>query len=701
MKTVTGAEDAVQRIWAPKSVAAVGASSKPNTLPWWPVNLLNTYEYAGRVVVVNPKRTEIEGRACVPSIAEMGEPVDVAIITLDAAASERAAIECAEAGVGAVVLPAQGFAELGEAGRRAQERILAAARAHGTRVLGPNTDGVANFSTGAALSIQPLLGRRIPVGEVAVVTQSGATAASLMSRLTREGIGCRQYASVGNESDLGLADFISVALQDPQIKMVLTFIEAIRKPEDFVAVARLAAELGKPIVALKVGRTAQAAERAAAHTGALAGEDRIIDALFASLGVVRVEELSEIVAVAKLHLAGGEIRGRGVGIMSVSGGQAGAIADRAIGCGLDVPVIAESTAQVMRDRLTFGTALNPCDLTGEVAKDAELAADIYQAFDEDDAIDCVVYVRKDLTGEQGRLAAQALVERAKERKTPLAVYAIDGVPEDGELSILREGNVPSFGSAAELFAAIRGLAGFAVRSTPPPAVEQKGGLPPGVLGQVAATELLQSYGVPFPQEVVATTADEAGEAAENMGFPVVMKIVSEQIAHKTEIGGVLLGISDVDETRAAFDTLMERGREALEGGEPEGVLIQQQVTDGVEFIVGLVGDPQFGPFVLVGAGGVTAELLKDVALRPAPVDKHTATEMIRSLVTSELLEGFRGAELADIDALAEVVSSVSRLGAEHAASLAELDVNPVLVRPRGRGVVAVDALVFGKGSTGE
>lgn len=700
MRSLTGSEPDVAQLLAARSVAVVGASATPGTLSWRPLNLLRRYGFSGRIYPVNPARTQIEGLRCFPSVAEIGEPVDAAIIALGAAKTADAVRECAAAKVGAVVLPAQGFGELGPAGRAVESAMLADARAAGMRIVGPNTDGIGNLSTGALLSIQPLFDHRMAAGDVAVITQSGASAGSLIARLSAEGIGCRLYASAGNEIDLGLADYLSVAVQDPEVRMILSFVEAIRRPEDFTAVARAAAELGTPIVLIKVGRTEQAAQRAAAHTGALAGEDKIYDAVFRSLGIIRVTELSELVAVAKFYLTRGAPRSAAVGIMSVSGGQAGAIADGAVGAGLTVPALGEPARDSLAELLPFGTALNPCDLTGDVATRTDLATAVYETFDADPAVDTVVYVRKALTGDAALRAAESLAAAAgPAARTPLAVYAMDGLIDDAELSHYRAHDIPAYASAAELFTAVRVLAEYRRRravAAPPPALRPSQRTPlsaPGrTLDPATLRSLLAGYGIAVPRGGVVTDADAAISVAETMGYPVVLKLDTPQITHKTEVGGVALGLATATAVRAAFGDLTRSAQRELGTAEPVPVLVQEQIQDGVEMIAGIVTDAHFGAFVLLGMGGVLAELLADVALRPAPVLPEEAVEMVSELRGRMLLSGFRAAPPADVGALADVVSGLSRLGADYADVLAELDVNPVLVRPDGMGAVAADAL---------
>lgn len=701
MKIITGGEEAVRLLWHPKSIAVVGASGRPGTLPWLPLHLLRRYGFAGRLYPINPNRDEIGGIRCYPDIASVGEPADVAVVVQSADATMAAVRACGEAGVRIVVLPAQGFGERDESGRRAEQELRDLATRSGMRIVGPNTDGVANLANGSLTTIQPLFNEGFTAGEVAVVTQSGASAGSLIARLKQQGIGCRLYASAGNEIDLGLTDYLSVAIQDPGVRIVVSFVEAIRRPDDFVRVAELAAELGKPIVLIKVGRTEQAARRAAAHTGAMAGADRIYDALFRSLGIIRVDELAEVVAVTKFYLTCGIPRSARVGIMSVSGGQAGALADRAALAGATVPAVSPSTQQRLAELLPMGTPLNPCDLTGDVAKRTELAAEVYRALDADEAVDTVVYGRKELTGDAGRRSARLLAEVAAAGTTPLAVYAMDDTVNADEQATYQDARVPVFSSASELFTAVTRLAGLAerhraVRKTRGTGQQRPTSLPAsasGALDETTTKALLREYGIAVPAEGLVKDEQSAVALADEIGYPVVLKVASERIAHKTEIGGVELGLTGPDQVQAAYRRLVERATSALSGEALEGVLVQQQVTDGVEMIVGLVVDAQFGPFVLVGTGGVFTELLNDSVLRPAPVSVDDATEMIDELRGRRLLEGFRGGPKADVAALAATVSNLSRLGADHAAELAECDLNPVLVRPRGMGAVAVDALM--------
>jgi acetate---CoA ligase (ADP-forming) len=702
MRSVTGAEQDVVRLFNPASVAVIGASSKVGSLSWWPLHLLATKGFAGNIYPINPARDTLEGLRCYPSLDAIGKPVDLAVIALDAERSLEAVRACAAVGVGAVVLPSQGFGETGEAGAAIQHEMAALARSKGMRIVGPNTDGIANLANGAIASIQPLFEEAIRPGPVGIVTQSGATASSLLLRLQQAGIGCSAYASTGNEADLGLTDYLSVLLQDPGIRIILSFVESLRRPEEFRRVADLAAELGKPIALIKVGRSEQGARRAAAHTGSLAGSDQLYDALFRSRGVIRVSELSELVAVAKLFLSQGAPRTAGVGIISVSGGQAGNLADKAGETGLPVPAIDAETEASLTDALRFGRGFNPCDLTGEIARRPELAAQVYEGFSRQPEIGTILYARKHLTASAGVAAGRMLGEASRrDGATPLAVYAMDGAIWGEEADAYREHGVPVFDNLNDCCTAIDRLASWsAYRSGRREAIalppEPSGHRFAGVVPDGDAKRLLAQAQVRMPAERFAPDREAAAVAAEAIGFPVVLKVVSDHIPHKTEAGGVALDLQTPVAVREAFDRLMARARAYLGGGEADGVLVQEQVGGAVEAIVGIRVDPHLGPFVMVGLGGVFTELLQDAVVHPAPVDLDTARAMIGRLRGAIMLHGFRGQPARDVEALAQTIVDVSRFAAGQSDRLAEADLNPVMVLEKGKGVRAVDTLLVGR-----
>jgi len=703
MREVTGAERDVVRLFNPSSVAVIGASSKPGALSWWPLHLLATKGFAGDIYPINPTRDTLEGLRCYPSLDAIGKPVDLAVIALNAERSAQAVRECAAAGVGAVVMPSQGFGETGGDGAAIQREIAELARSKGMRIVGPNTDGLANLANGAIASIQPLFDEDIRPGPVGIVTQSGATASSLLLRLKQAGIGCRAYASTGNEVDLGLTDYMSVMLQDPEIRIILSFVESLRRPQEFLEVADLAAELGKPIALIKVGRSEEGARRAAAHTGSLAGSDQLYDALLASRGVIRVSELSELVAVAKLFLSQGAPKTSGVGIISVSGGQAGNLADKAGEKGLAVPTVDAETEARLTEALRFSKGFNPCDLTGEIATRPELAVQVYDGFSTQEEIGTIVYARKHLTAGAGVAAGRMLGDASRrDGATPLAVYAMDGEIWGEEAEAYRTHGVPVFDNLNDAYTAIDRLAAWsAYRSASrPEAPEIAAGEAAftGIVPDHEAKRLLSEARIRMPAERFASERAAAVAAAEAIGFPVVLKVASARIPHRTEAGGVMIGLRGAEAVADAFDRIMANARAWLGDGEADGVLVQEQIEDAVETIVGIKVDAHLGPFVVVGLGGVFTELLQDVAVRPAPVALDGAHAMIAGLRGAEMLRGYRGQPPRDIDALAQAIVDVSHFAAGHAEWLAEADLNPLLVLERGKGVRAVDALLVGRES---
>jgi acetyltransferase len=694
VRSITGAEESLRLLVEARSIAIVGASSKPFAVSWWPLELLRRYGYGGAVYPVNPHRGEIEGVRCYRSLAEVPGPVDLAVVVLAAKLTLEAVRECADAGAKAVVLAAQGFAEHGDEGREREEALAALGRERGVRIVGPNTDGIASFATGVVASIQPLLGEGMPVGPVAVVAQSGATSASILQRLKRAGIGCRYAITTGNETDLGLADYLSYVLQDEAVKVVLCFVEAIRRPRDFRRVAALAAELGKPVAMIKVGASEPAARRTVAHTGALAGDDALYEALFRADGILRVTEPSELVAVAKLTLARVTPRSRGVGVISVSGGGASIVADKAVAMGLAVPTLPATAEEELNRALSFGGGFNPCDLTGEIATKPSLAGQVYEIFCSQPALATVVYARKQLTGTAGEEAARSLAEVAGlSGSAPLVVYGLDGeVERPEEAAVYAERGIPVFTSLQDLFVAVDRLAGYE-------AFRDRRLDAPGVSTPVSETvsarprDVLASCGIPAPRQGLASDAAAAVRLSEEIGYPVVLKVESDRIPHRSDIGGVVLGLRSAGEVERAFASIWDSARTFLRGDAPDGVLVQEQVEGGVELILGAKVDAQLGPFVLVGLGGVYAEVLKDVSLRPAPVAPDEALVMLAELRGAALLHGHRGAPSSDVNAVAEAVSGLSRFAARHADELDAIDLNPLIALPRGQGVRAVDVLV--------
>jgi acetyltransferase len=702
MREITGSEVDVARAFSPRSVAVIGASAKEFSLPWWPLRLLRNNGFGGTIYPVNPTRSEIEGLRAYGSVHDLPESPDLAVVVLNAERALDAVRECAERGVKTVVLPTQGFGEVSAEGAEREREIAAMAKRSGLRLIGPNTDGIANLATGAIASIQPLLDGGVDAGPVGLATQSGATASSLLVRLKRAGVGCSLYASAGNETDLGLVDFLSVMVQDPRIKIVLSFVEAVRRPREFMQVADLAAELGKPIVLIKVGRSAEGARRAAAHTGALAGADELYDAMFAAHGVLRVSELSELVAVAKMFLSCGAPKGKGVGIISVSGGQAGAVADKACTAGLQVPSVSAATESKLNALLEFGKGFNPCDVTGEVARDPSLVLKVYEAFDREPSLSSIVFARKHLTANAAIIAAGQLADSvARKDATPIAIYAMDGAVPPAEGAEYRRGNIPVYDNLTDLFTAVDRLATYA-QFRPSPAPEVARAARPsaisaeGVLDDEAAKALLRARSLPFPAEAFAKDVEQAVAAAARIGYPVVLKVVSDRIPHKTEAGGVALGLRSETQLRDAFERVMKNARDYLGGDSADGVVVQEQIEGAVEVIVGAKVDASLGPFVVVGLGGIMTEILKDIAIHPAPVDRESAKNMVLSLRGAALLQGFRGAPPRDIDALVDAIVGFSRLVAEQAAWLAEGDLNPVLVLEEGKGVRVVDALLVAR-----
>lgn len=709
MRLVTGAEKDLERLFNPRSIAIVGASSKEGTLSSLPLRFLRTYGFTGHIYPINPTQTEVDGLPAYASLFDVPGPIDLAIIPLSAERALEAVHQCADIGVRGAVLPSHGFGELGGEAKRIETAMVRDARARGLRIIGPNTDGIGNFGIGALATIQPAFGELVRSGPVAVVSQSGATAGSLISRLREEGIGCRLYAATGNEADLGFADYLSFMVQDPEVRIVLGFVETIRRPVDFVKVAALAAEDDKPIALIKVGSSREGARRAAAHTGSLAGSDRLYSSFFSAAGVLRVRELSELVSVAKLFVTQGAPRGRGVGIISVSGGQAGVMADVAAIQSLEIPSLDASAEKSLDEVLRFGKGFNPCDLTGQIATEPDLVARVYKSFATQPSMATIVYGRKRLTGSVGPEVAAAFAVAAGSSTAVNAVYSMDGSVSASEMQIFNTNRIPVYDSLHELFGAIEGLRWQASLGRRRYARKAKRlsrltvlrmPTPDRMLNELQSRSLLSQYGITGPTEKLVHDPKAAQVAAMEIGFPVVLKAVSQAIAHKTEAGVVAVGLMDSNDVASAYGRIWQNALKACSRDDIAGVLVQEQVI-GVEMVLGIKVDPTLGPFVMLGTGGLFVELLDDVVFLPAPVSKSSAALMLSALRGRSLLEGYRAGGSWDVEALLECVVRISEFASDHAHEIEEVDINPLIVLPVGHGVRAVDTLMILKQPTTE
>jgi acetyl coenzyme A synthetase (ADP forming)-like protein len=690
----------IARLLAPRSVAVVGASRRPDTIGNALMRNLLASEFSGPVFPVNPNANAITGVQAHPSILAIPEPVDLAVIAVPAAAVLDVVHQCAAKGVRGLVVISSGFAELG--GDAAQAELVHFARRYGMRLVGPNCFGVVN--TNPAVSMNATFAPVAPIaGRVGFASQSGGVGIDLLARTRVLDLGVSTFVSLGNKADVSSNDLLQYWERDPDTAVVLLYLESFGNPLKFARVARRIAR-AKPIVALKSGRTPAGARGAASHTAALASSDVAVDELFRQAGVIRVDTLEQLFDTASLLVHQPLPAGDRVAIVSNGGGPGILAADACVAAGLQVPTLSASVQSTLRALAPAGAAVaNPVDLVASAGADIyESALDALLGCDEVDAL-LVVYVsplvsrpedveravvratsRRDAipvvacflgSGE----ARGPLRDDTTERAVPTVAYpesAADALARAAQLGEWRRrpsGVVPALDRIAP--AAARSIVGDALRVHPEGAW----------LDLPTAARLLDAYGIPVVATRVATTAEEAVAAADELGYPVVFKAGALGLVHKTDVGGVRLGLGDATAVRTAFEEM----RRAL-GDDMGDALVQPTAAGVVELIVGVTHDPLFGPLVLFGMGGTTAELLRDTTLRLVPVTDVDAHEMVGALRTSPLLFGYRNSPIVDVDSIEDVLLRIGRL-AEDLPEIAELDCNPLVASTDA--VVALDVKV--------
>lgn len=688
---------AIARLFSPRSIAVIGASADATKLTGRPIAYLEKHGYAGAIYPVNPRAETIGSRRCYPDVASLPEVPDVGLVLLGAERAVAAVDQLARAGAAAAVVLASGFGEAGEDGRRRQQALREAAG--GMRLLGPNTIGLVNVRERIMLSASGAmeLDGFVP-GRVALVSQSGGILGALLSRGAARGIGFSKLVATGNEADLDIADMIAHLADDDATAVIALYIEGLRHPDRFRAAATTAAARGKRLVVYKVGRSETGARSAVSHTGALAGSDRMYDALFRQLGIVRVNAFSDLLDIPAALATGRRLAGARLAVVTTTGGAATLIADNAGLAGFALPDPDPPTSEGLTALAIPDATLdrNPVDVTLAGLR-PELFRRVLALLSESPRYDAIVTIVGSSALGQPDLVAKPLIAALENTKKPILAYVSPEAPHI--VAALNRAGVPAFASPEGCVAALAAL-----RVVPPgpcmetttaaasPAAEPAAPSGSGALNEADSKALFARFGIPAVAEIVAATPDDAAAAAQRLGgAPVVVKVLSRAILHKSEVGGVAVGVAPeavADCCRAMAVRVSECAADAL-----DGFLVQEQVTDGVEMILGLSRDPQLGPAVLLGFGGVTAELLKDTTLRPLPLAPGDAEAMIGELMLSPLLKGYRGRPPADVVALVGAIEAFARMVTRLGDRLQEAEINPLFVRPAGTGVAAADGLV--------
>lgn len=696
---------------APRSIAVIGASNEMEYGGRVVANL-KSGGFTGQIFPVNPKHGEIQGLKAYADVRDIPGPVDLAVLVVPARLMGEVVAACGEKGIKAGTIISAGFAEQGPEGLDRQREVVRIARTYGMRLSGPNSLGVANlpdrvFAAGSICEWEAL---KILPGHISVVSQSGALAfTNMLTRAQERGIGFRHLISVGNQADLTVVDFIQYLVEaDADTRVVAVFLEGLPAGEGqrLLQIARRAAVLGKPILVLKVGKSEQGREAARSHTAALIGKDAVYDGAFRQGGIVRVTDLDDLWEAGHLFAAVPELRGDGgVGFLSNSGGMNSVFVDLCGEEGVPVPQIQRDTisgiAVVLAGR---GNANNPVDASGQLAKSS--LQDIMKYLEQDPAISVITVGATTLgSGKRSLEIARNVCSAQSTSELPYVMLwasaaTLHGIPDAQSAGVaqIQAAGIPVFHESAKCARALRWLREYTLRRRALRTAPTDGENEPIAMAAAPENDFMKGLGL-LSQAGIAVAKTEAVrdlngalESAARIGYPVVLKIDAPNLMHKTEVRGVLTGIADPGALALAYAELWERTTALL--GPDRRIVVQEQVSNGVEFILGGMYDPIFGPVVMVGTGGVWVELADDAAFRVAPIDVETARSMLDELRGARLLTGVRGGAPRDTAALIQALVRFSRLVASFGDRVAECEVNPVLVLPDGEGVRAVDVLIL-------
>ncbi|HEX5321162.1 MAG TPA: acetate--CoA ligase family protein [Stellaceae bacterium] len=682
---------------APRSVAIFGASNDPTRISGRSLRYFREAGYKGGLYPINPTRDEVQGLRAFPDLASVPGDVDFGLIAVPANLAVEAMEACVTKGVKGVVMFTAGFAEIGEEGRRLQERITQIATDSGIRLCGPNCLGLFNMRIGHTPTFSSFLEEGpTPAGPLGMITQSGAFGTHLLALTARRGISVGVWMSTGNEADVAVADGISFLADDPDTTAIACYVEAIKDGALFARAVTRARENGKPVILMKVGGSTIGAAAAASHTASLAGSDAVYDAALRQLGVERAKTPEDLVEIAYACTRGRLPRSRRLAVVTMSGGAGVLMADASEEEGIELTPLADDSQKQVLEWVPFAAPRNPVDVTAQALNDPTILDKGFDLLLGKEKFPAMVgffttWASSPQMAEPLYKALSGAASRYPEAYIALSAIAAPEMQRRYEAAGIGCYEDP-WRAVESIAAAVRCAERINTRPLPIPPVPAMPPLPAGAVGEYDAKRILAAAGIPILGEVLATSAAEAASAAK-LGDRLVLKIVSPEITHKTEVGGVMLDVPAA-EAGAAYDRLVARVKERVPEAKLDGVLISPMVRGGTEMILGVQNDAVFGPVVMLGLGGIFVEVLRDVTFRIAPFGVEEARGMIAELRGAAILKGARGQPPADTDALAETVSNLSLFAAAHKDRLKSVDVNPLLVRAKGEGVAALDALIL-------
>ena len=684
----------LSRMLNPASIALIGASSDGQRISGRALNSMNANGFQGRLYPVNPKGGIIQGRQAYARLEDIDAPIDLAVCSLPASAVLQAARQCAQGGVAGMVIYASGFAEIGGQGAMLQAELSAIARDSGMRILGPNTVGFTNYAQRVVASFHDEFHRLPAAGNLSVVSQSGAFLANVAMMGHERERGFRYLVATGNECDLQVADCIDFFALDPGTDVILCYLETCRDGARLARALAAARAAGKHVVAVKPGRTAAGARAAQSHTAALAGNDAIYEGLFRQYGVYRADSIEEYFDVG-LAACSKVLANNRVCVITVSGGVGVMLADHAEMSGLELAELPPQAKSRIREQIPFSDAGNPIDVTGlavdrpdlfQLALDAAGDARQYGGI--------LVHYGAYLRREQD-IQYQIPAWRRVREQYPGLVLAISGFLSEAAIRAAAQEGVLAYREPTDAIRVFAALAKFGADRPPPASVKvgERVPAPQAPVDEPSALQWFANAGIAVVSHRVAHSPEAAVQAARELGYPVVLKVVADGVLHKSDVGGVRVNLADKASVRQAFTAIESALKQHLPDKVMTGCIVAPMAPAGVEVGVGMVRDPVFGPVIMCGLGGILVEVLKDVSFRIAPFDVNESLRMLDELRGRAVLEGVRGMRAGDVQALAAAVSRLSVLAAAVESKVQSFEINPLRVLPRGQGVVALDAVI--------
>ena len=683
----------------PKAVAVIGASDNPARIGGRPIYSMLKDGYEGNLFPVNPNRDIVQGLKAYPNISSVPMPVDSAVISVPENIALKVIKECADNGVKSVVVFTSGFAEIGSAGLSAQRQIADISAESGMRILGPNCLGVFNLQAGwFGTFANTLASKKIPTGPIGIVTQSGAYGGHLFTITQNRGVGTNYWVTTGNEVDIDVAEVIEFYASEPEIKVIISYAEGVKNGERMCRALDAARDAKKPVIFMKVGSTEAGAKAAASHTASLAGEDAIYDGLFSQYGVYRAETTEEMADIAYACQFGRFPDGPKIGLQTISGGIGVQMADAASKKGFEVAPLPKVTQDKITKLIPFAGVNNPVDFTGQVLNERKLLEDSMRFVIDDADYHCQILYLASLPISEFTKDISLEIFTALRKRYPEELMFLSMIGPQESRKPYEEIGYPCFEDhslAVRAMAALRYFNEVFKRGRPKTisvGKEDKRISLNGNVSEYDAKSILNTAGIGVNKEILAKNCEEAIAAKEAIEGPVVLKVASPDIQHKTEIGGVLLNLTSKEEVEAGYYKLMGNVEVGAPNAKVEGIIVAEMVSGGVETVLGVNRDPVFGPTVMFGLGGVFVEVFKDITFRIAPFGVEEAHRMIDEIRGRAILDGVRGAPAVDIEALAKAISTLSIFAAANADTIETIDINPFLVLPKG--AVALDALII-------